>query len=771
MCSVHITAPRRAMARCAMRNSGTLGSWIATTSPAPTPRWRSPSATRSTRSCSASQVSTAPPRSIAAAPGRSRRWRPSHFGSVSSSLHQPRAMYSRSIAGSNAGRFIGRILLCHAGSPVRSPGPFPGSVRPEHRLPHPLSGDHDRAVVAPRLCAGAPCDFGRARLARDLSALGEGIRAHVRRRRRHRHRDELPVRHELARLHEQGRRRRRAAARLRGADRVPLRGDLPRRDALRHRARAGLGAPALHPRGRRRHHGLRVLDPRAQLLDADARRPCRRGRAGAARKLARRDLQPLLPLALRPHGARLGDHRRLPRRRPRRVAPARRAGARGRACLAADGRARRRGAAAAADLRRRPARPQHARAPAGEDRGHRGALAHRARRAAHAVRAGGRGAPRKPLRDRSAERRLARPHPFRRGRGEGPRRLRGPCAGHAGVPRVQGDGRHRAGDARPRLGQPALPPAPAALAALGLRPVHVLRLGRGARRMDRHGSRAPALARHRDPAHRRRARRGGTGAPGREPHRVRADLRRAAPRIRLHPVPHGAQMTIDLPLAFTLLMGLAILLYVLLDGYDLGVGMLIAGAERDEHDVMVASIGPFWDANETWLVLGIGVLLTAFPVAHGLILGELYLPVAAMLVGLMFRGVAFELRLKARGWQRELWNWLFWAGSFLAAFSQGLMLGRYVTGFAPGFGEWLFALLVGASLCGGYVLLGAAWLVLKTEGALQKKALAWSRWGLAWVALGVALVSLATPLASETVREKWFTLPRFLVLSPLPLAT
>ncbi|HZQ71351.1 MAG TPA: cytochrome d ubiquinol oxidase subunit II [Burkholderiales bacterium] len=230
-------------------------------------------------------------------------------------------------------------------------------------------------------------------------------------------------------------------------------------------------------------------------------------------------------------------------------------------------------------------------------------------------------------------------------------------------------------------------------------------------------------------------------------------------------------MTIDLPLAFTLLMGLAILLYVLLDGYDLGVGMLIAGAERDEHDVMVASIGPFWDANETWLVLGIGVLLTAFPVAHGLILGELYLPVAAMLVGLMFRGVAFELRLKARGWQRELWNWLFWAGSFLAAFSQGLMLGRYVTGFAPGFGEWLFALLVGASLCGGYVLLGATWLVLKTEGALQKKALAWSRWGLAWVALGVALVSLATPLASETVREKWFTLPRFLVLSPLPLAT
>ena len=228
---------------------------------------------------------------------------------------------------------------------------------------------------------------------------------------------------------------------------------------------------------------------------------------------------------------------------------------------------------------------------------------------------------------------------------------------------------------------------------------------------------------------------------------------------------------IDLPVAFAAVMGLAILLYVLLDGYDLGVGMLIAGAEREEHDVMVSSIGPFWDANETWLVLGIGVLLAAFPAAHGVILGALYLPVAAMLVGLMFRGVAFELRIKARGWQRELWNWLFWAGSFLAAFSQGLMLGRYVSGFADGFGEWLFALVVGASLCGGYVLLGATWLVMKTEGALQRKAVAWSRWGLAWVALGIALVSVATPLASESVRHRWFDLPQALLAMPLPLAT
>jgi cytochrome d ubiquinol oxidase subunit II len=226
-----------------------------------------------------------------------------------------------------------------------------------------------------------------------------------------------------------------------------------------------------------------------------------------------------------------------------------------------------------------------------------------------------------------------------------------------------------------------------------------------------------------------------------------------------------------LPVVFTALMGVAILLYVVLDGYDLGVGMLLPAAEREEQDRMVASIGPFWDANETWLVLGVGLLLVAFPAAHGEVLGALYLPVAAMLVGLMLRGVAFELRIKAEGWHRELWNWLFWAGSFLAAFAQGLMLGRYITGFQPGFGYWLFALLTGAALCGGYVLLGATWLVYRTEGALREKSAAWARWGLLWVALGVALVSLGTPLVSETVRQKWFSFPRIIFLAPLPAAT
>jgi cytochrome bd ubiquinol oxidase subunit II len=228
---------------------------------------------------------------------------------------------------------------------------------------------------------------------------------------------------------------------------------------------------------------------------------------------------------------------------------------------------------------------------------------------------------------------------------------------------------------------------------------------------------------------------------------------------------------VDLPLIFAALMGLAILAYVVLDGYDLGVGMLMLAAEREEHDRMIASIGPFWDANETWLVLGIGLLLVAFPVAHGVVLGALYLPVAVMLVGLMARGVAFELRIKAEGWHRELWNWLFCAGSYVAAFAQGLMLGRFITGFEPGFLAWVFALLVGASLCGGYMLLGATWLVLRTEGELRDKSAVWARWGLGWVALGVALVSIATPLASATVSARWFDFPRTLFLMILPALT
>jgi cytochrome d ubiquinol oxidase subunit II len=230
-------------------------------------------------------------------------------------------------------------------------------------------------------------------------------------------------------------------------------------------------------------------------------------------------------------------------------------------------------------------------------------------------------------------------------------------------------------------------------------------------------------------------------------------------------------MNLDLPLVFSAIMGAAILAYVLFDGYDLGIGMLMVAADEREQELMVASIGPFWDANETWLVLGVGLLLSAFPLAHGLILGALYLPVAAMLLGLMLRGVAFEFRIKAEGWHRDLWNRLFWFGSLTASFAQGWMLARYITGFQAGTAFTLFALLVGAGLCGGYVLIGATWLILKTESNLQQKAKRWARWGLAWVGIGIALVSMATPLVSETVRERWFDFPRTLALMLLPLAS
>jgi cytochrome d ubiquinol oxidase subunit II len=230
-------------------------------------------------------------------------------------------------------------------------------------------------------------------------------------------------------------------------------------------------------------------------------------------------------------------------------------------------------------------------------------------------------------------------------------------------------------------------------------------------------------------------------------------------------------MDLDLPLVFAALMGAAVLAYVVLDGYDLGVGMLMPAADAREQELMVASIGPFWDANETWLVLGVVILLVAFPLAYGVVLGALYLPVAAMLIGLMLRGVAFEFRIKAEGWHRKLWNWLFWFGSLATSFAQGLMLGRYITGFDSGFGYLLFALVVGAGLCGGYVLLGATWLVYKTEGTLQKKAVVWTRCGLLWVALGVAAVSVAAPLVSQTAHMKWFEFPRILGLMLLSLAT
>ncbi len=227
-----------------------------------------------------------------------------------------------------------------------------------------------------------------------------------------------------------------------------------------------------------------------------------------------------------------------------------------------------------------------------------------------------------------------------------------------------------------------------------------------------------------------------------------------------------------LPVLFWLMMGLSMLVYVALDGYDLGVGMLLPLARRDEdRDTMVASIGPFWDANETWLVLGVGLLLIAFPKAHGVILGALYLPVAVMLLGLILRGVAFDFRVKAQASHKPLWNALFSVGSLLAALSQGWMLGRYVTGLSDTPAATAFAAWVALALSATYVLLGACWLVLKTEGALQQRAVAWAKAAWPGMVLGLLLVSVATPLVSTTVRDRWFSFPNVLALLPVPLMT
>jgi cytochrome d ubiquinol oxidase subunit II len=226
-----------------------------------------------------------------------------------------------------------------------------------------------------------------------------------------------------------------------------------------------------------------------------------------------------------------------------------------------------------------------------------------------------------------------------------------------------------------------------------------------------------------------------------------------------------------LPIIFMALMGVSMLVYVISDGYDLGVGMLMHRATDAEKDVMIASIGPFWDANETWLVLGVGILLIAFPRAHGVVLGELYLPVAFMLIGLMLRGVAFDFRVKAKDTHKRTWDRLFFAGSTLAAVAQGWMLGRYVSGFGSGWNYPLFAAAIAVALPMAYVLMGATWLVMKTEGELQERAVHWAR--VAWAPMvgGMLLISMATPWISQIVRERWFALPEVIALMAIPLMT
>lgn len=249
--------------------------------------------------------------------------------------------------------------------------------------------------------------------------------------------------------------------------------------------------------------------------------------------------------------------------------------------------------------------------------------------------------------------------------------------------------------------------------------------------------------------------------------------------------------TLDTPLIWptiwAVLIAVAVMLYVLLDGFDLGIGVLTGLArDNDERNLMTASIEPVWDGNETWLVLGGGGLFAAFPLAYAILIPAFYLPVLIMLAALIFRGVAFEFRHKAvRPTTRRFWNGAFFGGSLVAGLAQGLILGGFIQGvevsgreYAGGAFDWLtpFSLLVAAAVVVGYVLLGACWLVLKTEGALQDRARRWARLALVGVALGMAAVSLATLSIDPRVTARWgvsmsgVDFGKLALCAPIPLA-
>jgi cytochrome bd ubiquinol oxidase subunit II len=234
-----------------------------------------------------------------------------------------------------------------------------------------------------------------------------------------------------------------------------------------------------------------------------------------------------------------------------------------------------------------------------------------------------------------------------------------------------------------------------------------------------------------------------------------------------------------LPLIWAGIIGTAVAMYVILDGFDLGIGTLFPFAKDNaERDQMMTSIAPFWDGNETWLVLGGVGLLVAFPLAYAVVMPALYFPVIVMLLALVFRGVAFEFRHISRS--KTLWTAAFAGGSTLAGFCQGVILGGLIEGirvengaFAGGAFDWVtpFALICGFALVAGYALLGATWLVMKTEGPVAERARAQSKVLLLAVLAFMAAVSLWTPLAVPRIAERWFSLPNILYLWPVPLVT
>jgi cytochrome bd ubiquinol oxidase subunit II len=239
-------------------------------------------------------------------------------------------------------------------------------------------------------------------------------------------------------------------------------------------------------------------------------------------------------------------------------------------------------------------------------------------------------------------------------------------------------------------------------------------------------------------------------------------------------------MHLDLVPVWTLILGVGVFMYVLLDGFDLGIGLLFPLArDEDSRTLMMNTVAPIWDGNETWLVLGGMALLAAFPLAFAIIIPALYFPLLLMLLGLIFRGVAFEFRLKETA-HRRWWNRAFFGGSAAATFFQGVVLGMYVQGFSvsgrafsgTSF-DWLapFPLATGVGLLFGYTLLGATWLVMKTEGELQQWAKRYATLALYGVLAFIAMVSLWTPLLHRQIADRWFSAPNIFYFSVVPIIT
>ncbi|GAU82029.1 cytochrome d ubiquinol oxidase subunit II [Bosea sp. BIWAKO-01] len=238
-------------------------------------------------------------------------------------------------------------------------------------------------------------------------------------------------------------------------------------------------------------------------------------------------------------------------------------------------------------------------------------------------------------------------------------------------------------------------------------------------------------------------------------------------------------MGIDLPIIWALIIGFGLMMYVIMDGFDLGIGILFPFVKgREDRDTMVNTVAPVWDGNETWLVLGGAALMAAFPLAYAVILSALYLPLVLMLAGLIWRGVAFEFRFKADEAHKPFWDKAFAWGSYVATYFQGVSLGAFINGFvvrdgafAGGALDWLtpFSLFTGLGLLVAYALLGSTWLIMKTDEQLQQRMIALARPIVIALLVAIVLVSLWTPWLHQRVAERWFTLPNLFFFAPVPI--